>query len=365
MKKKIPKRHSKLKPKIYPKVIKKKTVSKPKKTDKNLQIELNAIEIEEEKLQEELRTKYMMGDVLSNENKKKLKIIKSKKKIIKDQINKLANIEIEKVDKKLKDNQQQHTKHHRKNRRERKHHHHRSSSVSSLSNKREERDRHTFSNSFYSQNDLFKSVPKQKENQKKNHKGKDQKGDHKHDKKGDHKYDKKGDHRHDKKNEKPKEPNSPPPKPEISSNETNIKKLESKPEPKEKSAEEIYESMKEDSRKMLFISYVEFLIRNNIEGLHYYKIGKKNREEDYVLVSHLLEENPKYGKMWEKQLYKKIHQAIERNLESYWILEVFTGKTYKGSITNNIEEKEKYQKQFIQTLQNPNLAQPFINQITH
>ena len=123
--------------------------------------------------------------------------------------------------------------------------------------------------------------------------------------------------------------------------------------------------MKEDHRKMLFISYVEFLIRNNIEGLHYYKFGKKNREEDYVLVSHLLEENPKYGKIWEKQLYKKIHDAIGRDPESYWILELFTGKKYKSSFTNNIGEKEKYQKQFIQTLQNPNLAQPFINQITH
>ena len=360
--KKVSKRHSKLKPKIYPKVIKK-LPSKHKKTDKNLQIELNAIEIEEEKLQEEFNTKYMIGDVLSNENKEKLKIIKSKKKIIEDQIKKLANIEIEKENKKQKYDQQQHTKHHRKDSRK----HHRSSSISSLSNQREERDRHTFSNSFYSQNDLFKYVPKQKQNQKKNHKGKDKKGDHKHDKKGDQRHDKKGDQRHDKKSKNKEEQklNSIPITSEISSNETNIKKEKKKPEPKEKSAEEIYESMKEDHRKMLFISYVEFLIRNNIEGLHYYKFGKKNREEDYVLVSHLLEENPKYGKIWEKQLYKKIHDAIGRDPESYWILELFTGKKYKSSFTNNIGEKEKYQKQFIQTLQNPNLAQPFINQITH
>ncbi len=243
-----------------------------------------------------------------------------------------------------------------KHRRQEKKRHHRPPSVSHKRPNRN-RERRTFSNSFYSQNDLFKSVPKQKQNQKK-----DQKKNGKEEKKGEKKEDK-----NKKMNEKKYE--KPPSTKELETlpNEMNIKKsnMKMEMEMKEKSANEIYESMKEDRRKLLFISYVEFLIRNHLEGLHYFKIGKKNREDDYVLVSYLIKENSKYVKVWEKQLYKKIDQMIGKNPESYWILELFTGKKYKGSSDTSEEEKEKYQKEFIQKLHDPTFSETFIQQITH
>lgn len=247
-------------------------------------------------------------------------------------------------------------KHKRKERHQdrKKRRHHRPPSVSHKKPDRN-RERHTFSNSFYSQNDLFKSVPKQKQNQKKNH-PKNKKGE---------KKEGKNKKMNEKKYEKPPSTKEP----ETLPNEMNMQKSDMKMEMemkmKEKSANEIYESMKEDRRKLLFISYVEFLIRNHIEGLHYFKIGKKNREDDYVLVSYLIKEGSKYSKLWEKQLYKKIYQMIGKNPESYWILEVFTGKKYKGSSEKSEEEKDKYQKEFIQRLHDPTYSETFIQQITH
>lgn len=356
--------------KKIPKKDHKHKIKKNVKMKKPSKINLSKKEIEklkEEKKKLEKQKKYIEKTIQQNINDMKEPDLDKKEQLnqIQDQIEE-KNIEIDFQKTQIreilqeKEEMKEKKKEKKEHKREKKEKYQKHPAVSTSQHHSKEQHR-TFANSFYSQNDLFKSTPKQTSNQQKS---KNQKGKQNH--KG--KKNQKGKHNHKgKKNQKEQKKENIPlieMKIEMSPNETNIKKPEMVM--KDKSAENIYKDIKEDRRKLLFISYLEFLIRNHIRDLHYYKIRKGDREDDYILVSHLLEENPKYGKMWEKQLYKKIYGVIGSNPESYWILEVFTGKTYKGSSSNRLnEEKEKYQNQFIQTLKNPELAEPFFQQIIH
>ncbi len=321
----------------------------------NLEEQLKKLIESEEKIRMDLTEKETKGELIDEETQK-LNQIEVEKKKLTQKIQKKKRLENE-IERKLEMKSFQ-----KKDHKKHQHKKHRRPHISSTSvRKNNSITSRSFGNFFYSQNDLFK--PSKRHEEKKSQR--DQK-----DKKGKPNEERKYKNRN-KKNQKKKgkeEKNEEVKEHEMMMNMNHMenKKVEMMEIMKNKTPEEIYQNLSPQRRSSLFRSYIEFMVRNHVKDMHYFSLenGEKSRNEDYVLVSYLLE-NPKYQKMWEKKLFTRIHEVIQSNPESYWILEIFTGKKYKASANSNQQQRETYQTKFLQTLQNPNSSKSFFQSILH